>query len=181
MLEHFEPEHHSRCMALIGSRYAPRRRLTVSEWADAYRILSEKTSAEFGPWRTARNPVMREIMDCLSEDSPVQEVWIQKCGQWGATEIALNWIGYIMDHIRSSKPTLVTVPTDGLLARWVTQRLHPMLRECERLRALIMVDRSRDSTNRMDIKDYAGGTLFVRAAGSSSNLKSDSIRFTDLG
>ena len=37
--------------------------LTVSQWADRYRMLSNKASAEPGPWRTDRTPYLREIMD----------------------------------------------------------------------------------------------------------------------
>ena len=48
--------------------------LTVSEWYDRYRRLSSKASAEPGPWRTSRTPYLREPMDCLSSDNPVQRV-----------------------------------------------------------------------------------------------------------
>jgi hypothetical protein len=38
--------------------------LTVSEWADRYRVLSQRASSEPGRWRTERTPYLREIMDC---------------------------------------------------------------------------------------------------------------------
>ena len=50
----------------------PRGRLTVSQWADNHRVLSSKGSGEVGRWRTSRNPMLREIMDCLSLHSPVR-------------------------------------------------------------------------------------------------------------
>ncbi|NBW63965.1 MAG: hypothetical protein EBR33_12820, partial [Synechococcaceae bacterium WB4_1_0192] len=40
--------------------------MTVSQWADAHRMLSRKGSSEPGPWRTDRTPYLREPMDCLS-------------------------------------------------------------------------------------------------------------------
>jgi phage terminase large subunit GpA-like protein len=46
----------------------------VSEWADANRHLSRKAAAETGDWSTARTPYLRELMDCLSVTSPVQDV-----------------------------------------------------------------------------------------------------------
>ena len=52
----------------------PDPRLTVSEWAERYRMLSTKESAEPGRWRNARTPYLREIMDCLSPASPVERV-----------------------------------------------------------------------------------------------------------
>jgi phage terminase large subunit GpA-like protein len=43
--------------------------LTVSEWADSYRVLSQRASSEPGRWRTERTPYLKEIMDCLSPSS----------------------------------------------------------------------------------------------------------------
>jgi phage terminase large subunit GpA-like protein len=43
--------------------------LTVSEWADRYRVLSQRASSEPGRWRTERTPYLREIMDRLSPSS----------------------------------------------------------------------------------------------------------------
>ena len=37
--------------------------LTVSEWADRHRVLSQRASSEPGRWRTERTPYLREIMD----------------------------------------------------------------------------------------------------------------------
>ena len=53
--------------------------LTVSEWADQYRMLSNKASAEPGPWRTDRTPYLREIMDCMSSSSTIQKVVFMAC------------------------------------------------------------------------------------------------------
>ena len=47
--------------------------LTVSEWADAHRVLSAGTGPEPGPWSTARVPYLRDIMDAFSHPE-VEEV-----------------------------------------------------------------------------------------------------------
>jgi phage terminase large subunit GpA-like protein len=57
--------------------------LTVSEWSDTYRTLSQRASAEPGAWRTDRAPYLREIMDCLSPSSPVETVVLMKGAQLG--------------------------------------------------------------------------------------------------
>jgi phage terminase large subunit GpA-like protein len=57
--------------------------LTVSEWADNHRFLSQKASSEPGRWRTSRTPYLREIMDALSVSSPVQKVVFQAGAQIG--------------------------------------------------------------------------------------------------
>lgn len=61
----------------------PEEPLTVSQWADKYRKLSSKASAEPGPWRTSRTPYLREPMDCLSSDSPIQRVVMMFAAQTG--------------------------------------------------------------------------------------------------
>jgi phage terminase large subunit GpA-like protein len=68
--------------------------LTVSEWADAHRMLGSRASAEPGRYRTARTPYMREIMDALSPSSAVQRIVFMKAAQVGATEAGNNWIGF---------------------------------------------------------------------------------------
>lgn len=40
--------------------------LTVSEWAEQNRYLSQETAAEPGLWRTSRTPYLREIMDAFT-------------------------------------------------------------------------------------------------------------------
>ncbi len=49
---------------------APEPALLVSDWADKHRMLSSRGSAEPGPWRTARTPYLRAIMDALSPAHP---------------------------------------------------------------------------------------------------------------
>jgi phage terminase large subunit GpA-like protein len=70
--------------------------LTVSEWADRYRVLSQRASSEPGRWRTARTPYLKEIMDCLSPSSPVQRVVFMKGSQVGGSECGNNWIAYVI-------------------------------------------------------------------------------------
>ena len=52
--------------------------LTISQWADKHRTLSQRASAEPGPWRTDRTPYLRDIMDCLS---PVPEKYRSAWGR----------------------------------------------------------------------------------------------------
>ena len=49
----------------------PEKELTVSQWADEYRMLSSKASSEPGRFRTSRTPYLKEPMDCLSTSSPI--------------------------------------------------------------------------------------------------------------
>src|SRR3954471_23659524 len=61
---------------------APDPQVTVSEWADAHRMLPA-TAAEPGRWRTSRTPYLAEIMDALSVSSPIERVVFMKSAQVG--------------------------------------------------------------------------------------------------
>ncbi|WP_257294807.1 phage terminase large subunit family protein [Endozoicomonas sp. YOMI1] len=76
----------------------PDTRLTVSEWADQKRILPAKATKEIGRCRTARTPYLKEIMDCLSPSSPVEQVVFMKGAQVGGTECGNNWLGYVFPN-----------------------------------------------------------------------------------
>ena len=98
--------------AAVARALAPRKPLTVSRWADAERRLSSKGSAEAGPWRTDRNPPLREPMDCMSARSTVREVALMFPIQFGKTEVAINALGYCMDH--DPGPVMVCLPGEGV-------------------------------------------------------------------
>ena len=85
--------------------------LTVSEWADRYRVLSQRASSEPGRWRTERTPYLKEIMDCLSPASPVQRVALMKGAQIGGTECGNCWIGYVIHQ--APGPMMAVAPTVG--------------------------------------------------------------------
>lgn len=153
----------------------PRKRVTVSQWADEHRMLTSKSSGVPGPWRTARVPPAREIMDCLSVSSPVRSVSLMKAGQIFGTEIALNWVGYVMDHAPASM--LVVVPTLDVRERWVKQRLDPMLETTPALAKIFNVRRRRAGANSEAIKDYPGGMLILGGANSPATLASMPIKY----
>jgi len=67
----------------LAAAWTPEPKLTVSEWADQHRMLTGKSSAEPGHWRTERTPYLREIMDALSPSHPAQRVVFVKGSQLG--------------------------------------------------------------------------------------------------
>lgn len=154
---------------------APRKPLTVSQWADLHRRLSSKGSAEPGRWRTERNPPLREPMDCMSARSPVREVVLMFPIQFGKTEVEANALGYIMDH--SPGPTMVCLPGEVSMNKWVNQKLTPMIEETPAIRQALTSVASRDASNTRTFKDFAGGQLYLEHAGSPSRLKSTTVKY----
>ncbi|WP_323004726.1 phage terminase large subunit family protein [Denitromonas sp.] len=157
---------------------APDPALTVSEWADRHRILSSRAASEAGPYRTARTPFMRAIMDALSPSSPAQRVVFMKAAQVGATEAGNNWIGFAMH--RAPGPFLAVQPTVDLAKRLSQQRIDPLIEESPELRALVMPSRSRDSGNTILGKRFPGGQLILTGANSAVGLRSMPARWVFL-
>jgi phage terminase large subunit GpA-like protein len=152
--------------------------LSVSEWADEHRFLSQKASAEPGRWRTSRTPYLREIMDCLSSTSPIQRVVFMAGAQIGKTETGNNWFGYVVHH--SPGPMLFVQPTVDLAKRLSKQRLAPMIEETPVLREMIADSRSRDSGNTMLTKEFRGGVVVLTGANSAVGLRSMPVRYLFL-
>ena len=153
----------------------PEEPLTVSEWADKYRKLSSKASAEPGPWRTNRTPYLREPMDCLSSSSPVQRVVMMFAAQTGKTEAGSNWLGYVIDH--APGPMLCVQPTVDMAKRLSKQRLESMITETPCLSEKIAPARARDSGNTMFSKEFSGGIMLLTGANSATGLRSAPCRY----
>ena len=152
--------------------------LKVSEWADQHRRLSGKGAAEPGPWRTARTPYLREIMDCLSPSSPYERVVFMKGAQIGATECGNNWIGYVIHH--APGPMLAVLPTVEMAKRNSRQRIDPLIEDSEVLSQLVKPARSRDSGNTVLTKAFQGGLLAMTGANSAVGLRSMPVRYLFL-
>jgi phage terminase large subunit GpA-like protein len=152
----------------------PPSKITLSEWADKYRVLSSESSAEPGAWVTAKAPYEKEIMDAIS-DPFVQRVAIQKAAQLGITDAAiLNPVGYFMDA--DPCPILVVQPTIEMAETFSTDRLAPMLRDSKRLRHKVSDARSRDSSNTLRRKAFKGGFVALGGANSAASLSGRPVR-----
>ena len=156
----------------------PDPRLTVSEWAERYRMLSTKESAEPGRWRNARTPYLREIMDCLSPASPVERVVLMKGAQVGGTELGLNWVGYAIHH--APGPMMIVWPTTEMAQRNSKHRIDPLIEESPVLKDIIAPPRSRDSGNTVLMKEFRGGVLVMTGANSAVGLRSMPVRYLFL-
>lgn len=159
---------------LRAAIFRPPPRLTVSEWADAYRVLSSVASAEAGRWRTARAPYQRAIMDAFS-DPTISRVVVMSSAQVGKTEIVLNVLGHFIDL--DPAPILVLQPNVEPMAKAFSKdRVAPMIRECPRLRSLFIESGRRESSNTLLHKAFPGGHLTVAGANSAAGLASRPIR-----
>ncbi len=157
---------------LDGLRPDPQ--LTVSEWADRHRVLAQMSSFEYGPFRTDRTPYMREIMDSLSDTSPVEKVVFMKGSQIGGSEGGYNWIGYTMHT--APAPMLLMVPRDDDGIAVSRTRIDPMVEASPALRDRVSERRERDAGNSRKLKEFPGGYLKIVGTNSAANLKQAPIR-----
>ncbi|OGT03311.1 MAG: hypothetical protein A2143_08050 [Gallionellales bacterium RBG_16_57_15] len=155
--------------------WKPKSFLTVSEWADANRVLSTVGSAEPGPWKTSRVPFLREIMDQLSEHSTAKKVVLMKSSQFAGTEAGSNWLGYIMAHAKG--PVAVVMPTEKSLNDWVSQKFEPMANDTPAVSAVLSKRNNNSSDNNAQRKKFTGGIIYFKTAGSTAELKSSSLRY----
>lgn len=163
---------------VLRSSVRPDPILTVSEWADRFRMLSTKVAAEPGPYRTARTPFLRDVMDALSPMHPARRVAFMKGAQVGATEAGNNWLGFIIHW--SPAPVMAVWPTVETAKRVSKQRIEPLIEESPELSALIAPAKQKDSGNTQLTKSFPGGILVMTGANSGVGLRSMPARYAFL-
>lgn len=138
---------------------------TVSEWAEEKRFLPKELSPRPGFWDNSWNPHFIEIMDCLGDDSYIQELWLMKSAQIGATTAAENWIGYTIDESPTSFMYLTA--DDGLAETAMTLKVDALINHCG-LSHLIKANtpNTKRSGNTKLTKEFPGG--FIKAVGANA-------------
>jgi phage terminase large subunit GpA-like protein len=146
---------------------------TVSEWADAKRILTSDSSAEPGKWRTARAPYQREPMDVLT-DPDVEIIVLKWASQLGKSEVINNILGFFIDL--DPAPIMFVLPTLDIAKNYSAERVQPMIDACPELRGKIAEAKSRDGKSTYTEKSFAGGILVFSGSNSPASLSSRPIR-----
>ena len=155
----------------------PEDELTVSQFADKYRVVSPESGSPFpGPWRTDRTAYIREPTDCLHPDHPSRRVTLKFSAQTGKSEVGVNWFAYIVD--RAPAPLLVVLPTGGEATKFNRVKLQTMIDASPRIRHRVRPENSRDeAASTTAFKRFAGGFGQITSASSSKGLQMVSIRW----
>lgn len=149
--------------------FKPPEQLTVSEWADKFRILDAKTSAEPGPWRTARTPYLQGIMDAFT-DPNIEEIIFVKPTQVGGTECLNNIVGYVI--AQDPSPTLIVYPTLELAEYTSKNRVQPMINLCP-----VLKERYQEKESKILELQFDGMYVVLSGANSPASLASRPIRY----
>jgi phage terminase large subunit GpA-like protein len=155
----------------------PLPKLTMSQWAERYRVLSPEATANHGPWRNDIAPYLVAVMDALS-DRETQEATFVAPSQSGKSEVLLNAMGYFMHQEPS--PMIVVQPTTETGEAFSKDRIAPMLRDAPVLGKLVGPARSRDSQNTIASKSYPGGQADIVGSNAPSGLAMRPKRFVAL-
>lgn len=146
----------------------PPEQLTVSEWAEKYRILDNKSSAMPGPWSNDMTPYLVGVMDEFNNYETEKIIFV-KPTQIGGTEALQNMIGYIV--AQDPSPTMIVYPTETLAKSVSENRLQPMLKATPELRKRF------DENSQLLELQFDGMYLTLAGSNSPSSLASKPIRF----
>jgi len=147
---------------------SPPEQLTVSEWAEEYRILDAKSAAMPGPWSNDVTPYLVGVMDEFNNYETEKIVFV-KPTQIGGTEALQNMIGYIV--AQDPAPTMIVYPTDTLAKSVSENRLQPMLK------ATPEIAKKFDENSPLLELQFDGMYLTLAGSNSPSGLASKPIRF----
>ena len=153
---------------LITLNIVPPKKMTVSEWAETYRILSAEGSAEPGKWSNKRAPYQKYIMDAFT-DKETEEITAMAAAQTAKTEILLNIIGYMITN--DPGPILLVQPTLKTGQHFSKRRVSTMFRDCPVLR-----EKLAGFDDSLLEKGFPGGYLTIVGANSPNDLASKPIR-----
>lgn len=156
---------------------APPPNLTVSEWADARRILPESSGARGGQWHTDAVPYLRGIMDAVHEPG-VRLIALMKSHQVGGSECLHNIVGFFVEH--DPAPILFVHPTASVADEWSKERLADMIRTTPALAAVISDKRkgrgSHEAESTLGLKMFPGGFLALGGANTPNTFARRSVR-----
>lgn len=108
--------------------------LTVSAWAERFRMMSSLSSPRRGKWDASFNPYVRDIMDARSDPRCRVAIPVLPT-QSGKSEAMLNMVAWGADI--AADPTIVVQPTTVTRRYFMLRRLLPMFQETPRLRRLL--------------------------------------------
>lgn len=151
----------------------PLPKVSVSKWADNYRMLSAGISAEPGRWHTSRAPYQREIMDAFTQPG-VDRVIVKSASQIGKSDILNNVIGRFA-HLDPCTVMLVE-PTVEMAEDYSKSRIAPMIRDTPALSKLFFDVKTRNGNNTILSKIFPGGRLVMCGANSPAGLASRPVR-----
>ena len=145
----------------------PPPKLTLSEWAGRYGVLSRETSAQTGRFRAF--PYQTGIMDAVT-DPAVDKITVMKSARIGYTKVLDHVVGYYIHQ--DPAPILMVQPRVEDGEDYSKTEIAPMLRDTPVLAELAGDPKSRNSDQTILKKTFANGSsLSIVGANSPSGFR----------
>ena len=141
--------------ALLSARrrnIQPPPKLTLSQWAEKYAVLSRETSAQTGRFHAF--PYQIGIMDAIT-DPTVEMVTVQKSARVGYTKILDHVAGYYIHQDPS--PILVVQPRVEDAEDYSVTEIEPMLRDTPVLAEIVGDPKKKDSRQKINKRIFRNG------------------------
>lgn len=123
---------------------------------------------------STKTPYLCELMDNLSPSSSCVQTTCLKGAQIGASEAALNGVGFHMDASPCSM--LYVLPDRKTAEEFSKQRIDTLIEACPSLREKVPSAQKRGGGNTKLSKQFPGGLLRFGWAGSAASLGSSPMR-----
>lgn len=131
----------------------PPPKLTLSEWAAKYAVLSRETSAQTGRFRAF--PYQNGIMDAVT-DPTVEMITVQKSARVGYTKILDHVAGYFIHQDPS--PMLIVQPRVEDAEDYSTTEIEPMLRDTPAIAEIVGDLKKKDAKQKILKRVFRNGS-----------------------
>jgi phage terminase large subunit GpA-like protein len=152
----------------------PAEELSPSKWAEAHLTVPDGPLAG-QKFSLALAEYLREPLDMLGPDSPVNDIAVMKSAQTGFTTMIIAAIGFMID--RAPCHALLIQPTRDALSDFNRLKLDPAIKASPVLQRKVASQTSRSSAgSTMHTKVFPGGTIALAIASSAADLRSKTVR-----
>jgi phage terminase large subunit GpA-like protein len=140
----------------------PPPKLTLSEWAERYAVLSRETSAQTGRFRAFG--YQRGMLDAVTDPS-VEKISVMKSARVGYTKLMDHAVGYFIHQDPS--PILVVQPRVEDAESYSKTEIAPMLRDTPVLAAIAGDQKAKSSDQTILAKTFKNGSSLTLVGANS--------------
>lgn len=153
---------------VIKRTLVPPEQISVSEWAEKYRVLDESSNIT-GRWSNSITPYLVGIMDTYL-DPWVREIYFCKATQVGGTEALINLLCYIL--MMTPAPTMIVYPTKDLAKDISNGKLKPAFRLIPEIKKNFLEGKSKEV-----LLKFKRMSIYLRSAETPAQLASVAIKY----
>lgn len=153
--------------------------ISCPDWAEQNRYMNSKVTGRPGQFSFENAPFCREICDCFSKNSPIQQVACMKGVQIGlTTSVIENVIGYIIKH--TPCPSMFTFPNEQEAKLYKSLKIDNLI-DNSGLRDKVAAETENRNTRKTGdtavMLEFQGGFLKLASANNARQLRSTHIKY----